>query len=383
MNKVVIFYGPLKGFYDYLDKENINRSELTTFSYLVRKYDEESREYKLNVPNGEPKTKEKEEVQYLIIYSDEYASVREHVIVNLDGFIANFIVENLFIHNPPEIISKKITKFYPGTEIINYKYRNLSKRNILKFNREFGKSIVGQESVKRKFLVSLYPLLRKSFNKPTVILFYGPSGVGKTESAKYLSSILGGDLLRKQLSMFQNDDFVTYLFGGQHYEKSFAKDLLDRETNVILLDEFDKANKLFHSAFYQLFDEGIFVDKNYEVKIGKAIIICTSNYTSLDEIKTQLGDPIFSRFDNCIRFNELTEDSIRNIIRLRLDQEYKNLTPNEAVLINENEIMSCFNNHISKIKNARNIESLVRDVISSKLLDSLLEDSVVQENNYD
>ena len=44
------------------------------------------------------------------------------------------------------------------------------------------------------------------------------------------------------------------------HQKSFAKDLLARDSNVILLDEFDKANSIFHSAFYQLFDEGIFED---------------------------------------------------------------------------------------------------------------------------
>lgn len=99
------------------------------------------------------------------------------------------------------------------------------------------------------------------------MLFYGSSGIGKTETANLISICLTEKLFRKQFSMFQNNQFSTYLFGGAHYEKSFAKELLDRESNVILLDEFDKAHPIFHSTFYQLFDEGIFEDQNYIVQL--------------------------------------------------------------------------------------------------------------------
>ena len=121
--------------------------------------------------------------------------------------------------------------------------------------------------------------------KPVVLLFYGKSGIGKTETAKYLAQIIGEPIFRKQFSMYQNNQFATYLFGGAHYEKSFAKDLLDRKSNVLLLDEFDKAHPSFHSAFYQLFDEGIYEDQNYYLTLKKSIIICTSNYTDLKDIE--------------------------------------------------------------------------------------------------
>jgi ATP-dependent Clp protease ATP-binding subunit ClpA len=373
MDSIVIYYGPKKGFDNYLKENNINQSEMTTLSYLIRKYDEENREYRLiNTQEEKYEQKQKIEVEILVIYSDEYASVREHVIINFEGFIANFNIGNLYIQNPPEIVSKKILRIYENTETVKFEYNNLSEDNIYKINKMFDQKIIGQDSVKKQLLVSIFPLLKSYFNKPIVILFYGPSGVGKTETAKYLSEILGGELYRKQLSMFQNNDFVTYLFGGQHYEKSFAKDLLERETNVILLDEFDKASNIFHSAFYQLFDEGVFVDKNYDVKIGKSIIICTSNYLSLEEIRTHLGDPIFSRFDSCIKFNELNENNIKDIIKLRVDIEYNNLESDSQCLIDKDKIMSLFIKHIKSLKNARTIESLVRDVFSEILLDNLL-----------
>lgn len=124
--------------------------------------------------------------------------------------------------------------------------------------------------------------------------------------------------------MYQNNQFATYLFGGAHYEKSFAKDLLDRKSNVLLLDEFDKAHPSFHSAFYQLFDEGIYEDQNYYLTLKKSIIICTSNYTDLKDIEDNLGSAIYNRFDKIIHFNDLSVESKLRIGQIAFQKYEKN-----------------------------------------------------------
>jgi ATP-dependent Clp protease ATP-binding subunit ClpA len=377
MNNFSIYYGPTKGFNTFLQEKKIDISTITTFSKLVRKIDEESREYRHIVDKTDEKVpaKEPQNIEYLVAYSDEYASAREHVIINFEGFLSNYNIENIIFHNPPEILSSKIINLFENTKIYKYEYSSITKSKILEINNEYSDVIIGQESVKKYLLKSLFPLVRDSYKRPIILLFYGPSGVGKTETAKFLSLKLGGDLFRKQLSMFQNSEFINYLFGGFHYEKSFAKDLLERETNVILLDEFDKAHNVTYSAFYQLFDEGIFVDKNYNVKIGKSIIICTSNYNSLEEIRSNLGDPIFSRIDTCIKFSELSDLDVRKIIRIKIDQEYNCLDPSDQSIIDKENINSLFEKYLGKLKNVRSIESLVREVISEKLLYDLIENS--------
>lgn len=93
--------------------------------------------------------------------------------------------------------------------------------------------------------------------------------------------------------MFQCEKFASCLFGGTHVEASFARDLLDRSSGVILIDEFDKANNIFRSAFCEVFDEGVFEDKNYRAQLGPALVICTSNYGSGEEIRQALGDALF------------------------------------------------------------------------------------------
>ena len=112
-------------------------------------------------------------------------------------------------------------------------------------HKSYSSHIKGQDAVCEKLLQALFPLASGSQTKPTVILFYGDTGLGKTETAQCIANILNERLFRKQFSMFQNNQFATYLFGGAHYERSFAKDLLDRESNVILLDEFDKPTQFF------------------------------------------------------------------------------------------------------------------------------------------
>ena len=67
--------------------------------------------------------------------------------------------------------------------------------------------------------------------------------------AKSISKTLGGELLRVQFSMMQSDEAYNYVFGAEHSKNSFARDMMARESNVILIDEFDKVNPIFYNAF--------------------------------------------------------------------------------------------------------------------------------------
>lgn len=69
--------------------------------------------------------------------------------------------------------------------------------------------------------------------------------------------------------------------------------MLARESNVILIDEFDKVHSNFYNAFYELFDEGIFVDTNYRVDLRHTIIILTGNFESEEDIKGRLDQQCF------------------------------------------------------------------------------------------
>lgn len=312
MNKIFIFYGSNHKFSELIPKENRNLSD------VVMELDNDRKKSVVYIKglSGDNQDTEEEEkklkVENFVINSDEYCSVREHVITNFTNFIANIDIDTMYIQNPPLHISEQLYRIYGDKNIITeetQKYAKVSEKIVKKIFSEYDGKIIGQERAKMALLQALYPLVNSRKRKPVIILFYGDSGVGKTETAQYLAKLLNGKLLRKQFSMYQNNQFTTYLFGGSYDKGSFAKDLLDRDSNVILLDEFDKANSTFHSAFYQLFDEGIYEDQNYKVYLNNAIIICTSNYKDEEEIRKNLGNAIYNRFDSIIHFEDLSIDA--------------------------------------------------------------------------
>lgn len=217
-------------------------------------------------------------------------------------------------------------------------------------------------------LRAIFPLLNEKRVLPIIILFYGDTGLGKTETAKFLSNVVGENLFRKQFSMYQNNQFATYLFGGNHSEPSFAKDLLNRESNIILLDEFDKAYTTFHSAFYQLFDDGIFEDQNYSLELYKSVIICTSNYQSDKEIKQNLGNAIYGRFDAVIGFNALTESAKEQILEMQYNKQIIELDENERVIIQSANLLDKVKPFLKYYSNAREIGHIVESTISDLLL---------------
>lgn len=336
MKKIEIFVGSDSAFEKIVPKSARNLSEMAV------RLDDGNKKMDMFVnipgqPEPKPKKKKKPRVQDFVIHADEYCSVQEHVIINFINFILQMSITNMYIQNPPKNIREQI-------------YRT--------FNCQYSERVIGQERAKKKLLQAIYPLVDGKQSKPVVILLYGDSGLGKTESAQYMAELMGGKLLRKQFSMYQNNESANYIFGGRYNEKSFAQDLLARETNVLLFDEFDKALSIFHSAFYQLFDEGIYEDHNYKVVVNKAIIMCTSNYKTIDEIKEHLGLPIYNRFDSIIKFNDLSDIAKEKIAEReieRLKEDYD---------IEDRELFDKIKKGAVTQSNAREIKRLIKDTFS-------------------
>ena len=353
MKKIEIFVGSDSAFEKIVPKSARNLSE------MAAKLDDGNKKMDVFVnipgqPEPKPKKKKKPRVQDFVIHADEYCSVQEHVIINFINFIFQMSITNMYIQNPPKSIREQIYRTFNKSIIheTQQPYLEVSKEMIQTFNSQYSERIIGQERAKKKLLQAIYPLVDGKQSKPVVILLYGDSGLGKTESAQYMAELMGGKLLRKQFSMYQNNESANYIFGG-------------RETNVLLFDEFDKALSIFHSAFYQLFDEGIYEDHNYKVVVNKAIIMCTSNYKTIDEIKEHLGLPIYNRFDSIIKFNDLSgmaKEKIaeREIERLREDYD-----------IEDRELFDKIKKGAVTQSNAREIKHLIKDTFSLVALNKI------------
>lgn len=363
MNKVIIYWGPSNEFNKILPMENT-----TGLTEFVRKYDNA-----WNKGTIESFIDDNYEIN-LVAFSEEFSGVREHFIENFLNVLSLVEVDHLYIHNPPLSLYEKIQNRYSGlTETIYFNYPEITREKVVQLKKGIVDGIIGQERAKAEILTSLYTLARRKNSKPLILMFYGPSGVGKTETAKYISSILDVPLFRKQLSMFQTNDFYSYLFGSSNDKMSFSKDLLERKSNIILLDEFDKVQPILFSAFYQMFDEGEFVDKTYSVKLNKSIIICTSNYTSRNEIRQNLGDPIYYRFDNLIKFDPLSKEQKKEIVIEQYNKQIENLDEHEKKAVEKGRILNIVMGNIDNFNNFRDIEKSIESIISAFLLQEIVE----------
>ncbi|KXK00405.1 MAG: ATP-dependent Clp protease ATP-binding subunit ClpC [Parcubacteria bacterium OLB19] len=182
-------------------------------------------------------------------------------------------------------------------------------------------------------------------------LFLGPTGVGKTETAKALAYIFfgnEGNMHRLDMSEFSGKDALNRLI-GQKEESGILSDMLrEHPYSVLLLDEFEKGSRTIHDLFLQILDEGIFTDgRGEKVNARNCIIIATSNagseliirtinqrkeMSTLDQaivdhiIKEGIYRPeLLNRFDNIIIFDPLTIEEQGQIANLMLSDLYKRI----------------------------------------------------------
>ena len=368
LKMIKIFYGPTVKFKKVIEKINY----ITSLTKLLSDLETKKRQLVITDNSNLKIVEEKDEIENLVVSTEEYSRLSESGINSFNSLLSEAIIENMYLQNPPEVVVEQLKSYYEDKEIEieRYEYKKFNEKKVKKFFDDFSLNILGQEESKNKLTSCLYKIA-KGYNdeKPMVILLYGPTGVGKTETVKFLSGILRQKLFRKQFSMYQNNNFYDYVFGSNHSSTSLARDLLERESNIILFDEFDKTSTVFYSAFYQMFDEGEYIDKNYRVDMRNSIIFCTSNFLNIGEIKKVLGVPMFSRFDSFVEYKELSEEVSKKIIQNKFDKLVEKLTDSDKENICR-EDLKLITEHSKELKNVREIDRVINEFIFNRIINN-------------
>ena len=367
MNKIEIFWGVDEEFESAIAGLNgtyFLRDILDLFNKTEIKIDG------INTSPGEPL-----EVENLIVHTDDYGSMREWAIL---GFTNNILenlkvtVNNVWLSNPPKKIYEDICRNYDDDIITEHQtdYPPITLENLKKIANGFNEAVIGQSQVVNKILSSIYALKNSNRKRPVTLLFLGDSGIGKTETAKYISQCIGKELVRVQFSMQQTNNAYQYIFGAEHGADSLARELIRRKSNAVLLDEFDKVSPAFYNAFYQMFDEGVFVDSNYSVDVSKCIIICTTNYRTDEEAERNLGTPIFSRFSKVIHFQPISVEDKLIIAKKSYDSLLLQLDEEDLELVPRNKVLPFFENAIRRgmYSNIRMLRNDMEDALNYEIL---------------
>jgi type VI secretion system protein VasG len=239
-----------------------------------------------------------------------------------------------------------------------------------------------------------------------VLLFVGPSGVGKTETAIALADALyGGERFMTTLAMseFQEKHTVSRLIGsppgyvGYGEGGRLTEAVRHRPYSVVLLDEVEKADLEVMNLFYQVFDKGLLTDgEGREVDFKNTLMILTSNLASdvvmslfegdkrptADEV-TQAIRPVLSRHFKpallarmtIVPFAPLPKDVLREIVEMRLEQLSGRLEASHRIATTfAPELVESLVGRCTEVETgARNVEHVIRGTLMPVLSRSLLE----------
>ncbi len=238
-------------------------------------------------------------------------------------------------------------------------------------------------------------------NKPVAsLLFVGPTGVGKTELARQLASILGIELLRFDMSEYQERHTVSRLIGSPPGYVGFEEgaqltDSVRRTPHaVLLLDEIEKAHLDIQHILLQIMDYATVTDNSgKKADFRNIILIMTSNagareigthrigftghritQEALDNAVERIFSPEFrGRLDRVVAFQDLSPKIIASIVRREIGLFNEQLAEHKVkVVLTKRCIQWLAQQCEDSLAGARDVSRLVEQHIRSWFVDQVL-----------
>ncbi len=282
-------------------------------------------------------------------------------------------------------------------------------QQLLEMEEELHKRIIGQDAA----VTAVANALRRARSglhagkRPVgSFLFLGPTGVGKTETAKALAEVYFGSedaMTRFDMSEFQGAEGVNKLIGSYDAREpgALANALRARPFSLLLFDEFEKSSRDVINLFLQILEEGFFTDaRGKRVSARDTIIITTSNAGSnliwdmvregkdpsamqkemVDAIRREgvFAPEILNRFDAIVVYQPLDKEMLARVARLLLAELARRLHAQDIELVITDALVAKvveigYDPAMGARPMRRAIADRVEQIIARKLLDGSLQ----------
>jgi ATP-dependent Clp protease ATP-binding subunit ClpC len=303
----------------------------------------------------------------------------------------------------PEDVAKLITE---RTKIPVGEVEKIEREKLLKLEELIHQKIINQDIAIKEISDALRRAraeIKTRKGPMGSFLFLGPTGVGKTETAKALAEIYFGsekEMIRLDMSEFQNLQDIERLIGKEGQEGLLTTPVLEKPFSLILLDEFEKAHPNILNLFLQVFDEGHLTDgRGKKVIFKNTLIITTSNagaelifrsvelkkdWQKMKEelinylVENRIFKPeLLNRFDGVILFSPLSKENLMDIAGLLLKKIQKSLAEKGIeFLISEKLKEKIVELSYDPRFGAREMQRVIDDKVGNVLAKALLEDKI-------
>ena len=295
------------------------------------------------------------------------------------------------------------------------KMMEFEKAKLLKIDQELRNKVIGQDNAINAIAKTIIRS-RVGLSDPSrpigSFLFLGPTGVGKTETAKTLSQFLFDDedsLVRVDMSEYMEKHSVSKLIGappgyiGYEDAGSLTEIIRRRPYKVILFDEIEKAHPDVLNILLQVMDDGRLTDNHGKtVDFTNVIIVMTSNigadffesnldlnlkneksklvrFNIMKSVKSKLSLEFINRLDEILFFSRLGKSHVSKIVNIELKRLKKRLESMEIFIewdveVNNMIALKGYSPEYGARPIKREIRNLVEDEISKKILNETIKE---------